>query len=216
MSELKYRWGALRGQVADGFSAQPIVLLVDGQPIETSHPQWRGANKTHLKLRMPASVYDGEGHTLVVQAEDGTTASQAIELTAEELWHDRFDSNLTNAGGLKLSGWVQDAAEPEADVPLVYHFGESEVGPVELSQGRPAIYTRFGGNFQCGFSVRVPEQLLDREPQVARISSVETGVALKGGPHRFDLGTSIENLASSARSRLFNARQVCWNNTENS
>lgn len=211
---LNYRWGAIRGEAGAPLAGQQLELYVDGKLTEAPHPQWRGKAGSHLKLRLPPSVFDGNDHAIRLTRPDGTAHSADIELTAEDLLRDRFDSNLANAGGLTLRGWVQDGADPDAEVALSFRIHGEDITAIETEIPRPTIHRRFGGRLECGFSVQVPPELLDEQPRPVRVATIDGDMPLKGGPHKFDALSSLSLLTTSLRSRLFSARQICWNHTE--
>lgn len=192
MIEPAYRFGSLLGSAGPDWDFDALELHVDGARFDGGVivEQGRPANR-RFKARVPAGCFDGAGHRFVIVGEDGPVTRE-VTVDADSLIADRHDSHAVVAGGLRIEGWVQDAAEPDRVVILVAAIDEEPFHTFEPDEDRRPIAALYGGREQCGFAFEVPEALVDERTRTLTLRT-DDGQLLRGFPRDLSLEIAIQN-----------------------
>ena len=192
MIEPAYRFGSVLGSAGPDWDFDTLELHVDGTSFDGGVivEQGRRANR-RFKARVPAACFDGAPHRFALVGDDGPVTRE-ITVDADALMADRHDSHAVVAGGLRVEGWVQDAADPDRVVTLVAAIDDHPFRTFEPDEDRRPIAALYGGHERCGFALDIPEELVEDRTRTLTLRT-DDGQLLRGFPREVSLEIAIEN-----------------------
>ena len=211
-----YRFGSLLGSAEPDWDFDSLELHVD----EAAYPggviveQGKLPN-LRFKARIPRSVFDGSAHRFTIVGDAGPV-TETIEVDADSLWGNRYDSHAVVAGGLCVEGWVQDAADPDRVVTLTAALDGEDFRTFAPDETRRPIAALYGGHEQCGFALDVPEDLVDEQTRELTLRT-DDGQLLRGFPRDIDIDIAIEHSLRAlgrSRTRILERCALHWAGSE--